>query len=106
MRSITTAKPKVFVIENVDRFSQSPEFQMLLAEIDHGLLSEYEITHDVLNAATREVATTQADHHRRVTAGQDRTAQADPRTRSQAWHGHPALADCAGQDRGIAGPRH
>ena len=42
MRFIRTAKPQVFVIENVDRFSKSPEFEMLLAEVDHGLLKDYE----------------------------------------------------------------
>ena len=30
MRFIRTARPQVFVIENVDRFAKSPEFQMLL----------------------------------------------------------------------------
>jgi DNA (cytosine-5)-methyltransferase 1 len=51
MRFITRAKPLVFVIENVDRFSKSPEFEMLLAEIDHGALKNYEISYGVLNAA-------------------------------------------------------
>lgn len=51
MRFITKAKPQVFVVENVDRFSKSPEFQMLLAEVDHGLLKGYEISYGMLNAA-------------------------------------------------------
>lgn len=51
MRFIGVAKPKVFVIENVDRFHKSPEFQMLLDEVDHGLLSDYTIQSAVLNAA-------------------------------------------------------
>lgn len=51
MRFITKAKPRVFVIENVDRFSKSPEFQMLLAEVEHGLLKDYKISYGVLNAA-------------------------------------------------------
>lgn len=51
MRFIQTAKPKVFVIENVDRFSKSPEFEMLQAEVDHGLLKNYELRWGVLNAA-------------------------------------------------------
>jgi DNA (cytosine-5)-methyltransferase 1 len=51
MRFIRTAKPQVFVIENVDRFAKSPEFEMLLAEVDHGLLKNYELRWDVLNAA-------------------------------------------------------
>ncbi|WP_220388050.1 DNA cytosine methyltransferase [Ornithinimicrobium cerasi] len=51
MRFINTAKPKVFVIENVDRFSKSPEFDMLVNEVDHGLLRQYELSHGVLNAA-------------------------------------------------------
>ncbi|WP_131103149.1 DNA cytosine methyltransferase [Ornithinimicrobium sufpigmenti] len=51
MRFITMAKPQVFVIENVDRFSSSPEFHMLLAEVDRGVLKDYEISYGVLNAA-------------------------------------------------------
>lgn len=51
MRFITRAKPLVFVIENVDRFSKSPEFQMLLDEVDHGSLKDYQLSYDVLNAA-------------------------------------------------------
>lgn len=56
MRFISTAKPKVFVIENVDRFSKSPEFEMLRAEVDHGLLQDYTISAGVLNAADFGVA--------------------------------------------------
>lgn len=51
MRFIHAAKPKVFVIENVDRFHKSPEFQMLCDEVDHGTLRNYTLTHRVLNAA-------------------------------------------------------
>lgn len=51
MRFIMHAKPKVFVIENVDRFKASPEFKMLEAEVEHGLLKDYTLTYDVLNAA-------------------------------------------------------
>lgn len=56
MRFVAHARPKVFVIENVDRFSKSPEFQMLLAEADHGALKEYELRFGVLNAADCGVA--------------------------------------------------
>ena len=51
MRFITRAKPKVFVIENVDRFMASPEFQMLLAETNGGVLQDYTLRYEVLNAA-------------------------------------------------------
>jgi DNA (cytosine-5)-methyltransferase 1 len=56
IRFIKVAKPKVFVIENVDRFYASPEFQMLSAEVEHGSLQNYTITHRVLNAADYGVA--------------------------------------------------
>ncbi|MGM7420845.1 DNA cytosine methyltransferase [Cellulosimicrobium sp. CpK407] len=56
LRFVGAAKPEVFVIENVDRFSKSPEFQMLLSEQEHGALKDYEITHAVLNAADYGVA--------------------------------------------------
>jgi DNA (cytosine-5)-methyltransferase 1 len=51
MRFITESRPSVFVIENVDRFLASPEFQMLLGESQHGLLKGYTLRYDVLNAA-------------------------------------------------------
>lgn len=56
MRFVQYSRPKVFVIENVDRFAKSPEFAMLLAEADHGALAEYELQHAVLNAADYGVA--------------------------------------------------
>lgn len=56
LRVVTTARPKVFILENVDRFSKSPEFQMLLDESDHGVISEYELTWAVLLAADYGVA--------------------------------------------------
>lgn len=56
MRFIVKANPQVFVIENVDRFSKSPEFEMLLNEIENGILKEYEISYAVLNAADYGVA--------------------------------------------------
>jgi DNA (cytosine-5)-methyltransferase 1 len=51
VRFVHKARPSVFVIENVDRFMASPEFQMLLAETDHGALSDYTLRYAVLNAA-------------------------------------------------------
>jgi len=56
MRFVKHSRPKVFVIENVDRFAKSPEFAMLVAETDHGALAEYELQHAVLNAADYGVA--------------------------------------------------
>lgn len=56
MRFVGAAQPEIFVIENVDRFSKSPEFQMLLAEAERGALKDYELTHAVLNAADYGVA--------------------------------------------------
>lgn len=56
IRFVIAAQPEIFVIENVDRFSRSPEFQMLLAEFDTGALKGYELTHAVLNAADYGVA--------------------------------------------------
>ncbi|WP_155387617.1 DNA cytosine methyltransferase [Catellatospora paridis] len=52
IRFVRHARPKVFVIENVDRFRSSSEFQLLLAEAaPGGLLEEYELTHELLLAA-------------------------------------------------------
>ena len=56
MRFVKNSRPKVFVIENVDRFAKSPEFAMLLAEADHGVLADYRLQHAVLNAADYGVA--------------------------------------------------
>jgi len=48
--------PKVFVIENVQRFSSSAEFQLLIDEANNGMISDYELTHGVLLAADYGVA--------------------------------------------------
>jgi DNA (cytosine-5)-methyltransferase 1 len=52
IRFVRHARPKVFVIENVDRFLKSSEFALLQAEVgDGGLLDGYELTHGHLLAA-------------------------------------------------------
>ena len=51
VRVVHAARPKVFVIENVDRFLTSGEFGLLQAMVDGGPLKEYEIRFGVLNAA-------------------------------------------------------
>lgn len=56
VRFIQTARPKVFVVENVDRFHASPEFAMLEAEAANGTLKEYTLRSAVLNAADYGVA--------------------------------------------------
>ncbi|WP_046318562.1 DNA cytosine methyltransferase [Mycobacterium sp. UM_Kg1] len=56
LRVVSAAKPKVFVIENVDRFMKSPEFQLLLAETENGSLKGYTLSYGHLNAADFGVA--------------------------------------------------
>lgn len=56
LRVVTYARPKVFVLENVERFSKSGEFQLLIDEADHGCISDYELTWGVLLAADYGVA--------------------------------------------------
>ncbi len=51
VRVVLAARPKVFVIENVDRFLTSAEFTLLQAMVNDGPLQEYEIRFGVLNAA-------------------------------------------------------
>ncbi|MGW5740256.1 DNA cytosine methyltransferase [Amycolatopsis sp. NPDC003861] len=52
IRFVQHAKPKVFVIENVDRFFSSSEFALLQAEAaPGGLLEDYELTSGFLLAA-------------------------------------------------------
>lgn len=51
VRIVKIAKPKVFVIENVDRFKSSYEFGLLVNEVEAGELKDYEIAWGVLNAA-------------------------------------------------------
>jgi DNA (cytosine-5)-methyltransferase 1 len=51
LRLVLAARPKVFIIENVDRFSRSAEFELLLAEVKHGKLKGYDLAWEVLNAA-------------------------------------------------------
>lgn len=56
IRFVKKARPKVFVVENVDRFHASPEFAMLQAEADGGNLKGYTLRSAVLNAADYGVA--------------------------------------------------
>ena len=56
LRIVGIAKPDVFVIENVDRFLKSPEFQLLLDEADNGSLKGYKLSYGHLNAADFGVA--------------------------------------------------
>ncbi|MFI0238984.1 DNA cytosine methyltransferase [Streptomyces sp. NPDC016845] len=51
IRFVRHARPKVFVIENVDRFLKSSEFDLLQAEVNGGLLEGYELTYGLLLAA-------------------------------------------------------
>lgn len=51
LRFVNKARPKVFVIENVERFRRSPEFELLKAEEADGLLAEYELSDGLLLAA-------------------------------------------------------
>lgn len=51
VRVVLAARPKVFVIENVDRFVTSGEFTLLQAMVDDGPLKDYDIRFGVLNAA-------------------------------------------------------
>ncbi|QGH70858.1 DNA cytosine methyltransferase [Pseudactinotalea sp. HY158] len=56
LRVVGVANPKVFVIENVDRFMKSSEFQLLLSEVESGALQDYELRYGHLNAADFGVA--------------------------------------------------
>jgi DNA (cytosine-5)-methyltransferase 1 len=56
LRVVRRARPKVFVIENVERFRRSPEFRLLLDESDSGMIKDYVISHGVLLAADYGVA--------------------------------------------------
>lgn len=51
MRVVLAARPKMFVIENVDRFLRSAEFASLRDEVLHGRLVDYDLAVGVLNAA-------------------------------------------------------
>lgn len=56
LRVVEKARPKVFVIENVERFKSSAEFQLLLKEAEDGLIKDYQLSHGVLLAADYGVA--------------------------------------------------
>ncbi|UPW11564.1 DNA cytosine methyltransferase [Gordonia terrae] len=56
LRVVGVAKPKIFVIENVDRFMKSSEFQLLINEAEDGTLTEYQLSYGHLNAADYGVA--------------------------------------------------
>ena len=56
LQVVERADPQVFVIENVDRFMKSAEFQLLLDEAEGGMLSRYKLSYGVLLAADFGVA--------------------------------------------------
>lgn len=56
VRVVVQANPKVFVLENVDRFLKSDEFELLKNEAENGALAQYELTYGHLNAADFGVA--------------------------------------------------
>lgn len=56
LRVVRLAKPKIFVIENVDRFMKSPEFELLRTEVESGQLRGYTLSYGHLNAADYGVA--------------------------------------------------
>lgn len=56
LRVVARARPKIFVIENVDRFRSSAEFALLLAEAESGMIRGYTLTHGLLLAADHGVA--------------------------------------------------
>ncbi|WP_082952090.1 DNA cytosine methyltransferase [Mycobacterium kubicae] len=56
LRVMKLARPKVFVIENVDRFMRTPEFALLRAEAEGGSLTGYQLSYGHLNAADFGVA--------------------------------------------------
>ena len=56
LRIVELAKPKIFIIENVDRFMRTPEFELLLDETEQGSLSQYSLSFGRLNAADFGVA--------------------------------------------------
>lgn len=56
LQVVSTVRPMVFVMENVDAFRKSPEFRLLINETrEGGALSEYIVFDDLLNAADHGV---------------------------------------------------
>ncbi|MFJ5225748.1 DNA cytosine methyltransferase [Streptomyces sp. NPDC088400] len=52
LRVVAVVRPKVFVLENVDRFLKSPEYERLQDAVRlDGLLADYELSTAILNAA-------------------------------------------------------
>ncbi len=51
VRVLVAARPKIFVIENVDRFHKSHEYELLQKEVAAGSLKDYQIASAVLNTA-------------------------------------------------------
>lgn len=62
VRIVSRIRPKIFVIENVDRFLKSDEFLNLLSEVkEGGLLSEYRL----INPPGHETGETEEKKHKR-----------------------------------------
>ncbi|MFJ3244140.1 DNA cytosine methyltransferase [Streptomyces sp. NPDC094154] len=56
LKVVSTVRPMMFVMENVDAFRKSPEFRLLIDEtLSGGTLSDYRIFDDLLNSADHGV---------------------------------------------------
>lgn len=51
VKVVAALQPKIFVIENVDRFFRSPEYRALQGSNERGLLRNYTLTEGILNSA-------------------------------------------------------
>jgi len=56
LQVVERASPQIFVIENVERFRSSAEFQLLAQESESGIIRNYKLAHGVLLAADYGVA--------------------------------------------------
>ncbi|GAA4598086.1 DNA cytosine methyltransferase [Planotetraspora phitsanulokensis] len=87
VRVVLTLKPKIFVIENVDRFLRSREFELLTASTrPDGELSDYVLQTKLLNAADYGVPQTR---RRVIVLATHRDLVASHPSRKPLEHPHP-----------------
>ncbi|MEU6443646.1 DNA cytosine methyltransferase [Streptomyces sp. NPDC047046] len=95
VRAVQVIKPKIFVIENVDRFLRSPEYEALCAATEaDGPLADYHLTEKVLNAADYGVP----QARRRAIVIATRKDQGAPLAHPAPTHGRTAQQLAFGED--------
>lgn len=100
---VNKAEPDYFVLENVPAFLKSPQWDVFQEELRSGLLKDYEIEYDILNAADYGAAQARKrviviGHRKSVPAPglPTKTHESNHQPLANAWRGVPVTVEVVG----------